>query len=255
MRMEDLDPPREQAGAAESLLHSLRAHGLEWDGDVLWQSQRHEAYDEVLQELLEQGLAFRCDCSRAQLREQGNVYRGHCRKRQLPADQPCALRVIVEGDTAITIDDSLQEPLRQDVAAEVGDFIIKRRDGLHAYQLAVVIDDAFQGINQVLRGSDLYDSTPRQVYLQRLLGLATPRYTHIPVITNSEGQKLSKQTHAPALRDEDAMDNLRLALRFLGQAAPPPDCRQLDSLLQFAVDNWQLAQVPGCEGIPEATLY
>ncbi len=253
--MEDLDPPREQEGAAQSLLHSLQAHGLEWDGPVLWQGERSAAYEKVLRELLADKQAFRCGCSRAQLRAQGGVYRGHCRNRHIPDDQACALRVKVDGDSNITVADQLQQAFRQDVSTEVGDFIIKRRDDLYAYQLAVVIDYHFQGITQVLRGSDLYDSTPRQVYLQRLLGLDTPIYTHIPVITNSDGQKLSKQTHAPALRDEDAEANMRLSLRFLGQAAPPRDCHRLETLLQFAVDNWQLDLIPDRDDIPEATLY
>jgi glutamyl-Q tRNA(Asp) synthetase len=255
MRMEDLDPPREPAGAAESILDSLRSHGLEWDGEVLWQGQRHAAYADTVNQLLERSLAFRCDCSRAMVQAAGNVYDGRCRNRQLPPDTDSAIRVRVDGDTCIAITDQLQAALKCDVAAEVGDFIIQRRDGLYAYQLAVVLDDAFQGINQVLRGHDLYDSTPRQVYLQKLLGLPTPTYTHIPVITNAQGQKLSKQTHAPALRNEDAQANLRLALEFLGQGQPPPDCQRPDGLLQHAADNWRLDAVPASEGIPEATLY
>jgi glutamyl-Q tRNA(Asp) synthetase len=162
--------------------------------------------------------------------------------------------VRVDSTGPILVKDRLQEPLQQDLTEEVGDFVIKRRDQLYAYQLAVVVDDAHQGVNQVVRGSDLYDSTPRQVYLQRLLGLETPEYAHIPVITNAAGQKLSKQTFAPPLDDRDAAANLRLALKFLGQTgfAGGPD--QPERLLQAAAEQWQLDQVPARMGIPEDAL-
>jgi glutamyl-Q tRNA(Asp) synthetase len=255
VRMEDLDPPREIPGAAQSILNSLKAHGLYWDQQVLWQSQRDDAYAAVVNQLLATGKAFHCDCSRAQLALQDNIYQGHCRNRKLPGDSPAAVRVKVEGESVISVNDRLQAPLHEDVASAVGDFIIHRRDGLYAYQLAVVVDDAYQGINQVLRGSDLYDSTPRQVYLQQLLELPTPSYTHIPVITNDHGQKLSKQTHAAALDDNQAIDNLRLALRFLGQRSPTPDAQRVDLLLQRAVEHWQLRDVPARMGIPENSIY
>jgi glutamyl-Q tRNA(Asp) synthetase len=254
MRMEDLDPPREPAGAAEQILESLSAHGFTWDGPVLWQGSRYDAYEQVVQELLKSGKAFRCDCSRTRLKSLGNTYDGHCRERNLPAETDSAVRVRVEGDCRAAIADDIQPPLVQDVAGEVGDFVIRRRDGLYAYQLAVVLDDAWQGVNRILRGSDLYDSTPRQVYLQRLLGLPTPRYAHIPVVVNEQGQKLSKQTHAPPLSADRAVDNLRLALKFLGQEQPPADCRDTASLLQAAVANWDIAAVPACAGIPESVL-
>ena len=209
----------------------------------------------VVVQLLATGEAFHCDCSRAQLAEHNNIYQGHCRKRNLSADTSVAVRVLVEGETAISASDQLQDPLHEDVATAVGDFIIRRRDRLYAYQLAVVVDDAYQGINQLVRGSDLYDSTPRQIYLQQLLALPTPTYTHIPVITNARGQKLSKQTHAPALDDERAIDNLHLALRFLGQSPPVPHIQRLDLLLQHAVEHWQIRAVPACMGIPETSIY
>jgi glutamyl-Q tRNA(Asp) synthetase len=253
--MEDLDPPREIPGAAEQILASLQAHALNWDDDVLWQSERHDAYARACESLLERGMAFRCDCSRAQLRAQGNVYHGRCRNRDLPQGQPASVRVRVRDDAIIGIEDRIQPTLQQDLSREVGDFIIHRKDGLHAYQLAVVIDDAFQSVTQVVRGSDLYDSSPRQVYLQGLLGLATPAYAHIPVITNAEGNKLSKQTHAEPLDDSRAMDNLRLALRFLGQPPPSDSCRSTEQLLQEAVDRWDIASISPASAIPESTLY
>ena len=255
VRMEDLDPPREIPGAAKSILNSLKAHGLYWDQEVLWQSQRDDAYAAVIEQLLASGQAFHCDCSRTQLAQYDNIYRGHCRHRKLPADAAAAVRVRVEGETAVSVSDRLQAPLQENVATAVGDFIIRRRDLLYAYQLAVVMDDARQGINQVVRGSDLYDSTPRQIYLQQLLALPTPSYTHIPVITNNKGQKLSKQTHAPALDDDQAIDNLRLALRFLGQSPPPSHVQRLEPLLQHAVEHWQIRVVPARMGIPESSIY
>ena len=254
MRVEDLDPPRELPGAAQDILDALTAHGFSWDGPALWQSARHEAYEQVVQELLQSGRAFRCDCSRARLKSLGNRYDGHCRDRDLPADAESAIRVRVEGDTLVTISDEIQAPLQQDVATDPGDFVIRRRDGLYAYQLAVVLDDAWQGVNRVLRGSDLYDSTPRQVYLQRLLELPTPRYAHIPVVVNEQGQKLSKQTHAPALSPAQAVDNLQLALKFLGQPIPS-GCDEPAALLEAAVANWDLAAIPGRPDIPEHSLY
>jgi glutamyl-Q tRNA(Asp) synthetase len=253
--MEDLDPPREPPGAAELILASLRAHGLEWDGDPLWQSQRHDAYADTVAALLDAGQAFYCDCTRARLRAEGNVYMGRCRDRVIPPGAPAAVRVRVEGDTRIRIADRIQPPLEQELATEVGDFIILRKDGLYAYQLAVVLDDAWQGVTQVLRGYDLYDSTPRQVYLQRLLGLPTPQYAHIPVVTNTLGQKLSKQNRAAPVDDSEALHNLRVALRFLGQEAPSPDCRRVEDLLQRAIDGWNPAAIPGTRGIPERSLY
>ena len=252
--MEDLDPPREIPGAAEQILHSLKVHGLRWDGPVMWQSERHAVYEETVQQLLAEGRAFRCDCSRSMLQAEGGVYRGRCRDRNLGEDSESAVRVKVEADSQVLIDDAIQTPLSQDVAAEVGDFVIRRRDGLYAYQLAVVLDDALQGITHVLRGSDLYDSTPRQVYLQRLLDLPTPRYAHIPVIVNAEGQKLSKQTHAPPVKDADAVESLRLALRFLGQSEPPSSCNTVEMLLRAATDVWDLSAVPRRVGIPESSL-
>jgi glutamyl-Q tRNA(Asp) synthetase len=252
--MEDLDPPREVAGAADSILASLQAHGLIWDGDVLWQSQRHQAYAATIQQMLTAGQAFRCDCSRTQLSAGGGIYRGHCRHQPPPPAATCAIRLKVSTDSQVTIADRLQPRLQQDVHQQVGDFVVQRKDGLYAYQLAVVLDDHYQGINQVLRGSDLYDSTPRQVYLQRVLHLPMPIYTHIPVITNDAGHKLSKQTHAAALDDDQALQNLRLALRFLGQPESP-ECATIDTLLHSAADSWNLHAVPALAGVPESRLY
>lgn len=249
--MEDLDPPREQAGAAHCILHSLQAHGLKWDGPVVWQSERDTAYDAAIDSLLQRQLAFYCDCSRQQLAASGGVYQGRCRERALAPAADLAIRVRLLETALIKIPDSLQSPLQQDLKLEVGDFIIRRRDQLTAYQLAVVVDDAWQGITHVLRGSDLYDSTPRQVYLQQLLGLPTPHYTHIPVLTNREGQKLSKQTHAVPIEDNQAAQNLRDALDFLCQAKPPDHLSKPAPLLEWALAHWQPGNIPPRMAIPE----
>ena len=253
--MEDLDPPREIPGAAEQILSSLRAHGLHWDGQVLWQSQRHDAYSKVVASLLDAGQAFRCDCSRAMLREAGGVYPGRCRNQKLPEATPAAIRLRLADPGIIRIEDRIQPALAQQLSAEVGDFIIHRKDGLHAYQLAVVVDDSFQSVNQVVRGSDLYDSTPRQVYLQQLLGLPTPRYAHIPVITNAEGNKLSKQSHAMPIDDRQPIDNLRLALQFLGQPPPADGGQSLTQVLEDAIKRWDSDRISSMAAIPEASLY
>lgn len=241
-------------GAASNILSSLRAHGLDWDDDVLWQSQRHQAYGAAIDQMLAEDQAFRCVCSRAQLTAEGDIYPGHCRQQAPPTTATSAIRVKTNTGTRITVPDRLQSPLQQDVGRQVGDFVVQRKDGLYAYQLAVVLDDHYQGVNQVLRGSDLYDSTPRQIYLQQVLNLPTPVYTHIPVITNQSAQKLSKQTHAAPLDDGQALQNLRLALRFLGQSEAA-DCRSIDSLLRTAIESWNLRSVSPVMAIPESSLY
>ena len=255
--MEDIDPPREQPGASHSILASLRAHGLNSDEPVFWQSERVDAYRETAQKLLQDGLAFRCDCSRQRLTELGGVYDGHCRHRELSAEQPHAIRLrlpeySLSGTDTVTVHDRIQQPLNLNLKSQIGDFVIWRKDDLPAYQLAVVLDDAVQDISDVLRGSDLYESTSRQICLQQQLRLSTPRYAHIPVLNNLLGQKLSKQSHAPAIDDSLALDNLRLALKFLNQ----PENKQLriDRFLEQAIEQWQLQVIDGCRDISEAVL-
>lgn len=252
MRVEDIDPPREQPGASHSILNSLREHGLVWDGDVLWQSERLELYRAATEQLLAENLAFRCNCSRQMLAASDGVYNGHCRHRNLDASQEHAVRIKVPDACLITIDDRIQQPLTLRLNSEVGDFVIWRRDNLVAYQLAVTLDDAEQGVTNIVRGSDLYDSTPRQVCLQQMLGLPTPQYAHIPVLTNAGGQKLSKQTHAPMLDNSRVLDNLRLALKFLKQAKTEADNPQ--QLLQQAAAQWQPELIASTMDIPESVL-
>lgn len=244
LRIEDLDPPREVPGAAEQIIDTLRHHGLHWDGDILWQSQRHGAYQKALDTLLGEGKAFLCTCTRSQLHDSGGIYPGTCRHRVQGHPMDCAVRLRVdEGE--VRFDDAVQGRVSQPLNTEVGDFVIRRRDGLFAYQLAVVVDDAQQGITHVVRGADLLDSTPRQIYLQQRMGLATPHYAHVPVAGNRQGQKLSKQTHATALDDTNAVANLLTVLRFLAQPEPPAEVRQQPStLLTWSAANWHLDAVP-----------
>jgi glutamyl-Q tRNA(Asp) synthetase len=242
LRMEDLDPPREIPGAAQQILDCLIAHGLNWDGDVLWQSTRHNAYQACLQALQAEQKVFYCSCIRADIRAMGGIYSGHCRQQLNPPDSDFSIRLRVD-DTPIQFCDSIQGNYRQQLQRDVGDFIIVRKDKLFAYQLAVVVDDAFQNITHIVRGSDLLDSTPRQIFLQQQLGLDTPHYAHFPVITNHEGQKFSKQTHAPALSPDNAINNLLIALQFLNQALPPEQ-HTIETLLSWAIEHWSLASIP-----------
>ncbi len=243
LRIEDIDPPREQTGATAAILHSLVQHGLRWDGDILWQSQRSAAYDAALAALAADGHLFACTCSRRELGP-GGVCQQNCRARRAPAGRPCALRVAVPADFVSRWEDPWQGTQYCALGRELTDFIVRRKDGLYAYQLAVVVDDAYQGITDIVRGADLLDSTPRQHLLQQLLGYPQPRYAHIPVLTDDRGRKLSKQNMAPALDDTAAPSNLRLALHYLGQPTPPAAADQVQDLVDFAVAHWSPLGLP-----------
>lgn len=253
VRMENLDPPREESGAAEQILASLRQHGLHWDGPVLWQGDRLGAYRDALARLDSAGELFLCDCTRARLGP-GGACAGRCLPRQDEIAPPCATRITVRADTRIEFIDGLQGSRSEPLGHSLPDFILLRKDGLFAYQLAVVVDDAFQGITHVVRGSDLLESTARQIYLQQRLGSHTPAYCHLPVITNSEGQKFSKQNHAPALQADCAADNLRRALAFLHQPPPTPGCDDPEAILAFAVAHWSPAAIPHREAVPASAF-
>jgi glutamyl-Q tRNA(Asp) synthetase len=253
VRMEDLDPPREEPGAADSILHSLRSHGLLWDEPVMYQSARTAAYAAAAAALAQRGLAFHCACTRSQLGPDG-VCRGQCPARQAQIPEPSALRVTVPQAQRIAFEDALQGSQQLALGETSADFVIRRRDGLYAYQLAVVVDDAAQAITHIVRGADLLDSTPRQIYLQQQLDYPTPHYCHLPVITTTAGQKFSKQNHAPALVNAQAPANLRCALRFLQQQEPPPALSTSDEILAYAIAHWALNRVPAVTAIPATAI-
>jgi glutamyl-Q tRNA(Asp) synthetase len=215
VRVEDLDPPREVPGAAAAQLRTLAAFGLEPDGSVLWQSTRRAAYQAALDRLLASGQAFACHCSRTALAADGGIHR-HCVPGTARPDP--AIRLRVPDGASVAFHDAIQGRFEQDVAAAVGDVVLRRADGHWAYQLAVVVDDADQGITEVVRGADLLDSTPRQILLQRALGLPTPRYAHLPLALDADGRKLSKSLAALPVDAADPLPALRAAWLALGQA-------------------------------------
>lgn len=248
LRIEDLDKPREQPGAADHIIHTLAAYGFEWDGNILFQSQRLDVYHAALAGLREH--AYPCTCSRKEIQARGRmgayglIYPGTCRHpitRQPPGQH--AMRVQTD-DEPICFTDQIQGHYCQRLASEVGDFVVLRADDLFAYQLAVVVDDGFQGVNQIVRGADLLDNTPRQIYLQRLLGLPQPDYAHVPLVLNESGQKLSKQNLAPAIRTSDCLRTLVACLRFLRQDCP--DAADFSSLTQcwdWALAHWDITKI------------
>jgi len=249
VRMEDLDRLREFSGAATSILRTLEAFGFEWNGRVLRQSARAQAYAQAIERLRDAGLVFLCACSRREIAAnglpgvEGPVYPGTCRHRLPLGKQARSLRLRTEGGTVL-VRDRVQGALRQDLAREVGDFVLRRADGIHAYQLAVVVDDGFQGIDQIVRGADLLASTPRQVYLLRALRLPVPTYAHLPVVVDAAGRKLSK-SHAAAPVDPAApLPTLLRAWRFLGQTPFPEPPADLAEFWTQARSTWNMDRVP-----------
>lgn len=248
LRIEDVDAPRTVAGAADAIIATLTRFGFEWDADIVWQSRHTEAYAAALERLKADGHAFPCACTRRELadsaltRDGSHRYPGTCRDGLPPGRSARAWRVRAAG--VARFDDAIQGPQQEDLEADVGDYIVLRADGLFAYQLAVVVDDAEAGVTHVVRGADLLDSTARQIHLQRLLGLPTPAYAHLPVATNAAGEKLSKQTLAQAIDDHPPAAALTAALAFLGQQ-PPRDLAQapLARVWDWALANWSLANV------------
>lgn len=243
VRIEDIDPPREVPGAAEKILRQLEHYGLHWDDDVLWQSQRHDAYRERLAWLYEQGLSYYCTCTRARIQSVGGVYDGHCRMLN---NGPENAAVRIRQRSPVThFTDLLSGEISANKRLACEDFIIHRRDGLFAYNLAVVVDDHFQGVTEIVRGADLVEPTVRQISLYHQLGWTAPEYIHLPLAVNERGVKLSKQNHAPALPDGDPRPVLIDALRFLNQNVTNEwqDLR-IDELLDLAVAHWTLEAVP-----------
>jgi glutamyl-Q tRNA(Asp) synthetase len=247
VRIEDVDTTRTVPGAADAILGALEAFGLRWDGEVMHQSRRGERYREALAQLRSQGLVYRCRCSRREIADsglagiEGPIYPGTCRSLALDDATDGADRVIVP-DHPMAFTDRRRGAVVQDLSREIGDFVLRRRDGLFAYQLAVVVDDADQRITDVVRGGDLLLSTPRQVFLQRALSLPTPRYLHVPVATDPEGHKLSKQAHAAPVDPARPHEALRRALSFLGQAVP--DGEEPERILEAAARAWRPSEIP-----------
>lgn len=250
VRIEDLDPPRESSAAPEQILGQLQYFGLHWDGDPLFQSHRLSDYESYREKLEQAGHLFHCTCSRKSF---GAIYPGTCRGLGLnpTSNESTAQRVNV-GDASIQFNDLILGEQHFDLSTEVGDFIIKRKDGLFAYQLAVVVDDHFQSISHVIRGNDLLDSTPRQLYLFQLLGFDPPKYGHFPVVTGDDGAKLSKQAKSPSVAMAEPISVLNQALRALGQ--PRQETTSVDQLLLNATKAWNLANIPANTGIPLKSL-
>jgi len=244
LRIEDLDPPREHPEARSRIPQALETFGLQWDGELVFQSQRLHHYEQALQQLSEQAQAYRCSCSRKQVQQRTgqSFYDGHCQQSPPSAETPAAWRAS-QQQAVIEFDDGIQGPQRY-ALADSGDFVIRRKDDLFAYQLAVVVDDALQDITHVMRGSDLLDETPRQLHLQQLLGYRSPHYSHIPIASNRAGQKLSKQNLARPLDEDRPVPQLLAALTFLGQQ-PPTELKYAsrDELLRWAIQHWQPEQI------------
>ena len=258
LRMEDLDPPREPPGAAADILRTLEAFDLAWDAEVMYQSARREAYEAALQQLGDAGWAYPCICSRKDIeaanerrgRPGERAYPGTCRALR-PGSAPGTRVVRLRTDVTSTgIVDRLQGAFYQRLEAEVGDFVIRRREGYIAYQLAVVIDDAAQGVTDVVRGIDLLDSTPRQRWLQELLSFPAPRYMHLPVVVQPDGQKLSKQTGAVPVDRRHAATVAWQLLDSLGQS-PPAQLRGAPprEVWAWGIANWTPQQLTGVRSI------
>lgn len=253
VRIEDIDPPREVPGAADTILRQLDHYGLHWDGEVLWQSQRHAAYREALDSLRQRGLSYYCTCTRARIQSIGGIYDGHCRLRG-NGPENAALR-LWQHQPVLHFHDRLRGDLYADETLAREDFIIHRRDGLFAYNLAVVVDDHFQGVTEIVRGADLIAPTVRQISLYQQLGWQPPGYIHLPLALNSDGNKLSKQNHAPPLPEGDPRPVLIRALQFLNQDVTS-NWQDLPTaaLLARAVENWDLSRVPETAQINPAFL-
>ncbi|MGB0865255.1 MAG: tRNA glutamyl-Q(34) synthetase GluQRS [Granulosicoccaceae bacterium] len=241
LRIEDIDPPREPLGAAAAILACLQAHRLHHDGPVSYQSQHHAHYDAALQQLRTAGRLYACNCTRAMLKEAAqrsgrNAYRGTCRDAQLP-EPGHALRLRLLENCHHAFIDAAMGSQQEDLNRSCGDFVLRRRDGLYAYQLAVVVDDGLQGVTEVVRGADLLDNTARQIHLQQALGYRQPSYLHIPLLLDQDKRKLSKQNHAPALVLSRALENLESTWRALKQD-PLPKQSSCESFLALAATHW-----------------
>ncbi len=239
IRVEDIDPPREVPGSAKQILEDLNRLGMNSDRPVLLQSTRTAAYDSAINTLLSEGKAFWCGCSRKDLPPSG-IYPGTCRSGLAPGTSARTVRLSVAGST-IRFSDLIQGAVEENLEQSSGDFIIRRADGLPAYQLAVVVDDAYQGITEIVRGADLLDSTARQIRLQHALGLPTPTYAHHPLALDGNGKKLGKRFASDPINMLHAASSVRAALQFLGQK-PPVDL-DLNELWLWAITNWNIESI------------
>jgi glutamyl-Q tRNA(Asp) synthetase len=263
LRMEDIDKPREMPGAADDILRTLETFGFAWDDEIVYQSRRSAMYAEALTKLQAKNLIYPCTCTRKEISDssqmmgiEGAIYPKICYQKTVNLStsnfnasasliDTASQRINVDDAGLITFKDAIQGDISQHLAHDIGDFILKRKDGFFAYQLAVVVDDAAQGVTHIVRGADLLDSTPRQIYLQQLMDIETPHYAHVPVVTNLQGEKLSKQTLAQPLDTSQANIALFDALSFLGQH-PPQTIKNatLDEVWRWAITNWQLENAP-----------
>ena len=253
LRVEDIDPPREPPGSDRLILRALEQYGFEWDGPVTYQSASTARFDELLLDLIKAGHAYPCSCSRRDLAKfsqgaLGIIYPGTCRAGCQETDVSYRLRT---NDDVVEYHDALQGLQQQRLESESGDFVIKRRDGLIAYHLAVVADDFDQGITEIVRGIDLLETTPRHIFLQSCLGFSTPSYVHIPVVKNAAGQKLSKLTGAAAISSNRTNETLVAALQALRQRPPESLAESaLDDIWYWAMKNWNISTLQGQESIP-----
>ncbi len=250
LRIEDLDQPRVQAGAIRSIIRLLEAYGFEWDEEILYQSQRFSAYESAINELSLSKHIYPCCCTRKQIKQTatmgpyGLIYAGTCRRGMpISAGSQQSTRLITHND-AISFEDRLQGEYVQHLSSEIGDFVLKRSDGIYAYQLAVVVDDDYQKISDIVRGNDLLDNTARQIYLQQLLGYKQPRYLHFPIALDENGNKLSKTNHAPEAEIKDGLKNIHKSLQFLGQMPPKmTDFAHITDLWNWAIDHWDYNKI------------
>lgn len=250
LRIEDIDPPREPAGASDAIQRSLASHGLEWDDQVTFQSNHSERYTETLRNLRNAKFLYQCACTRKRLANIPMAYDGHCRSLNHESSTPSSSRLNIESvcnhkalTPVIFVNDKIQQQTREDLNHD-GDFVVHRKDGLFAYQLAVVVDDIDQGITHIVRGFDLHDCTARQIFLTQILGGPLIEYAHIPVLCADSGDKLSKQNHAPGIEDRNAPHNLFLALKYLLQSPPLElEHASIDEMLHWAVQNWNLNEL------------
>ncbi len=250
LRMEDLDKPREVKGAAANILSTLEAYGFEWDDTVIYQSQRNDTYESTLAKLKVMQCVYPCTCTRKEIADsseqtgiEGVIYPKTCLHQAIKEHHPIAWR-IKTPDKSIHFNDAVYGNIKQNLCNEIGDFVLKRADGQFAYQLAVVVDDAEQGVTNVVRGADLLNSTTRQIFIQQLLGFTQPTYMHIPIVTNELGQKLSKQTLAAPIEISEANTTLWQALAFLNQN-PPESLKHetIDQLWKWAIPHWQTKRI------------